>query len=328
MSRSPSRPQFGFRHFLAALLLLALPSCSGDEGGTDPLGSEPGSLQLIGVPTEGTAGQTLAVTVEVRDTQGQPFSGATVTITAQGGIQVAAAQVVTESDGRGSTTATLPETAGTAGTVVREFASADDEPDQLVLASTSWFIFVDLVPAHRWDHPVRYVVVDVVTGEMTVEKAFGPPVIDGELHYLSQTERFESPDRFAPASVDGLFEKSCVRDVTFAGSPGAQAAGSGGPQEPGGGNIRVFTGSEFGEALRIQSAAGRIVGVVINGGEPGTDDSGNPIAGDSNWDRDAQQMQQTWEARARRSRKNRRSDGLVGCESGFTSQPRLEWLLT
>ncbi|GMR14384.1 MAG: hypothetical protein BMS9Abin29_2637 [Gemmatimonadota bacterium] len=449
MSHFRLRLPFGCCHFLSALLVLVLASCGGDDGGTEPVGAEPGSLTFIGVPTEGTAGQTLPVTVEVRDTGGQPFSGASIAITGQGGIQVAAAQVVTGPDGRGSTTATLPEATGTggltaalssltatasilvsadapttiavvsgnnqtaapgatlpdpivvqvtdqfnnpvagttvtfqgtggasvssssvdtdsegrasvqvtlgpqlgthgvvashadageiafefqtttpvtrvdameavrtlviepesqgclvlglampsplpAGTVVREFASAVDEPDQLVLASASWFVFVDLVPAYRWDHPVLYVVVDVVTGEMTVEKAFGPPVIDGELHYLSLTERLQSADRFSPMSAAGLFEKSCVREVTFAGSPGAQASGSAAPQEPGGGNINVFTGSELGELLRLRSAAGRIVGVVINGGEPETDAAGNPVPGASNWDRDAQQMQQTLE---------------------------------
>ncbi len=53
----------------------------------------------------------------------------------------------------------------------------------VVFEATSdvWFVFVDLEPSANWEHPTRYLFVDVVTGETTVTAATVPPINLGEM---------------------------------------------------------------------------------------------------------------------------------------------------
>lgn len=92
-----------------------------------------------------------------------------------------------------------------AGTVIERYFS---ENMPLNVTEDSWFFFLDLEPQAYFGHRAEYVLVDAKTGEVTRKRVFSPPVIDGEVRYLGLKLRFESEDRFYPASLDDLPEAS------------------------------------------------------------------------------------------------------------------------
>jgi hypothetical protein len=88
-----------------------------------------------------------------------------------------------------------------AGTVVERMFSQNAPVN---VSEDSWFFFLDLDPHAGWGHRAEYVLVDAATGDVFRKRVFSPPVLDGETWYVSVEERFDSPDRFFPTSIDDL----------------------------------------------------------------------------------------------------------------------------
>ena len=52
----------------------------------------------------------------------------------------------------------------------------------------TWFVFVDLEPSANWEHPSRYLFVDVATGETTITAATVPPINLSEMIIAGEGE--------------------------------------------------------------------------------------------------------------------------------------------
>lgn len=88
-----------------------------------------------------------------------------------------------------------------AGTVV--YQSHKNSRPMNVL-NDSWFFFLDLEPGAFFDHRAEFVLVDVKTGEITRDRVFAAPRIDGIIRYMDVGERWTTPDRFYPADLKDL----------------------------------------------------------------------------------------------------------------------------
>ena len=59
-----------------------------------------------------------------------------------------------------------------ANTVIPSWQDAYSVPDRF---DKAWFMFVDDLPNANWEHPCRYIFIDVNTQEYTIEQARTPP---------------------------------------------------------------------------------------------------------------------------------------------------------
>lgn len=99
--------------------------------------------------------------------------------------------------------ALCPQTPLAAGTTITPLYLRDDVPvanQTLTATANSWFVLIDLVPTHRFGHPVRYLLVNAETKAVTEFTAYAPPVVGETVLYATDRERFTSQDRFHPAS--------------------------------------------------------------------------------------------------------------------------------
>lgn len=164
-----------------------------------------------------------------------------------------------------------------AGTEIRQIVAEPDDLPSFTVERGAYLVYVDLVPTHQFHHPVRYVLVDAATGEITVHDALSQPIVDGELLYAAVEENLASPDRIHPAGDVVLEEASkrvCPRTLEYESGASAAVAsrsprGAPGPA-PADGPRRV-TGLARADAATARTG-GRKVAVTVAGSQ----DNGNP----------------------------------------------------
>lgn len=90
----------------------------------------------------------------------------------------------------------------------RGTAIYDHNPENppINVLSDSWFVFIDLDPYAEFGHRAEFVLIDGKTGTVARQRVFGPPVFKDEIYYQSRHDRWNTPDRFYPVSLENLPE--------------------------------------------------------------------------------------------------------------------------
>ncbi len=71
------------------------------------------------------------------------------------------------------------------GTVIKSWMSQHVSPQEYKF---SWFYFVDDHPAANWEHPCRYVFIDIESGQFQIQQGKTPPDILSEMVKLYPDE--------------------------------------------------------------------------------------------------------------------------------------------
>lgn len=87
------------------------------------------------------------------------------------------------------------------GTKIFQSDAEPGEPPVMTSTGAATFIFVDLVPTYKYGHAVKYLLVDLQTGAVTVKRATALPKVNGQVLYRTFADRLFSPDRFEPATT-------------------------------------------------------------------------------------------------------------------------------